>query len=156
MFAIIGAVIGFFQAMAPEFLKFQQDKRDKAHELDVMKLQMQMQQQSTDSHFQEIQLQGQQVEAVEIQKSYQSELEYSGKLSASVRPNVTYMAMGIYILQKALLVWAIIFYSNLPWLDNNARLVQSAAVIWTAFDETMLSWIIGFWFGSRQIKNAKS
>lgn len=156
MWAVIAAVVGFFQAMAPEFLKFQQDKRDKEHELAVMKMQMENAAAGRSDHLEEVRITAQQVEAVALQKSYQAELKYSGKYSASVRPTVTYMAMGLYVAQKTLLVCAIVFAPRLPWLEQGANLQAIAVVVWTAFDETLLSWIIGFWFGSRQLKNAKS
>ncbi|MDX2074716.1 MAG: hypothetical protein SFX19_10210 [Alphaproteobacteria bacterium] len=154
MFAIIGAVIGFLQSLAPEALKFFQDTKDKKHELEIMRLQMEMQQKGIDSHLAEIQVQGQQAESVALQNSYRAELKYSGKYSASVRPTVTYMAMGLYVLQKILLVTAVIFAPSLPWLPRDAQLLQVAAVVWTSFDETLLGWIVGFWFGSRQIKKS--
>lgn len=155
MWAVLAAVVGFFQAMAPEFLKFQQDKRDKTHELAVMKLQMEMQEKGINSHLDEVRITSQQLESKALQESYRAELKYSGKYSAGVRPTVTYMAMGLYLFQKVVLILAVTFSEKLPWLPENTQLVQIAAVIWTAFDETLLSWIIGFWFGSRQVQNTK-
>lgn len=155
MWALIGGVIGFFQSMAPDLLKFQQDKHDKAHELAVMKLQMENASAGRSDQLEEIRITSQQLESKALQESYRAELKYSGKYSATVRPTVTYMAMGLYVLQKILLVCSIIFAPQLPWLPQSDHLAGVALVVWTAFDETLLSWIIGFWFGSRQIKNSR-
>lgn len=155
MFALLGAVLGFFQSLAPEALKLFQDKRDKAHELAIMQLQMTMQEKGIDSHLDEVRVTAQQMESVALQNSYRAELKYSGKYSASVRPTVTYMAMGMYVIQKSLLICAIIFAPSLPWLPREAQLVQVATVVWTAFDETLMAWIIGFWFGSRQLNSKR-
>lgn len=155
MWAVIGAVIGFFQAIVPDVMKLEQDKRDKSHELAIMQFQLDMKQKGLDSHLEEISVTSQQLESTALQESYRTELQYSGKYSASVRPTVTYMAMILYIFQKALLVCSIIFSPQLPWLPQNAQLSEVAVVVWTAFDETLLSWIIGFWFGSRQAKSAR-
>lgn len=153
MFAIIGAVIGFFQALVPDVIKLTQDKRDKAHELEMVKLQIQAQKDGATSHLEEIRTTSQAAESDALQKSYRSELKYSGKYSAGVRPTITYMAMGLYLLQKILLVYAIIFMPTLPWLvGTDTKMAQVAVVVWTSFDETLMSWIIGFWFGSRQVK----
>lgn len=155
MLALLGAVFGFFQSMAPEGLKFLQDKRDKAHELAIMDKQISMQEKGIDSHLQEVHVQAQSVEATAVQKSYQQELKYSGKYSASVRPTVTYMAMGLYLFQKILLVCAVIFAPTLPWVEGASKLSDIAVVLWTAFDEMLLGWIVGFWFGSRSVKGTK-
>ena len=155
MWALLGGLIGFLQSLAPELLKFQQDKRDKEHEITLMKLQMENAAAGRSDHMEEVRITNQQFESKALQESYRAELKYSGKYSATVRPTVTYMAMGLYLVQKVLLIYAILFAPELPWAAQNAQLVQLAAVVWTAFDETMLAWIIGFWFGSRQIKNAK-
>ena len=118
MWAIIGGLIGFLQSLAPELLKFQQDRRDKAHELAIMQLQLQAQKDGYNAQLEEIRVQGQSAEAVAIQSSYRSELKYAGKYSATVRPTVTYMAMTLYVLQKVLLICSILFAPTLPWLSH--------------------------------------
>lgn len=147
---IAGLIIGFLQALVPEGMKLWQDKRDKAHELKVMELQMQQAAAGRADHLEEIRVSAQAEESRALQKSYQLELKYSGKYAASVRPTITYVAMAVYAIQKVLLILNVLYFP-LPWLQD-AGLAQVATVLWTEFDQTLLSWIMGFWFGSRQIK----
>lgn len=151
MFPIIGAVLGFFQALIPDAMKLIQDKRDKAHELEMVKLQQKAQSEGIASHLEEVRVTAQAQEAVALQQSFRAELKYSGKYSASVRPTITYMAMTLYLVQKVLLIIHVLYAPILPW-QTGVQLADIAVVVWTAFDETLLSWIIGFWFGSRQLK----
>lgn len=151
---ILGLVLGAIQAIAPEAIKYFQDSKDKKHELEIMQLQMQMQKDGMNGRLEEIKINAQQAEVAALQSSYRAELKYSGKYSASVRPTVTYMAMSLYLIQKLLLICAVIFSPTLPWLSQTQQLSSVAMVVWTAFDETLLGWIIVFWFGSRSLKKA--
>ena len=148
--AILGLILGFFQALFPEGIKFLQDKRDKQHELEVMQLQMKMAAEGATAHLDEIRTTAFADEAKALQESYRMELQYSGKYSAAVRPTVTYLAMAVYIFQKVLLVLSVL-YQPLPWLQGTP-FAQVATIIWSEFDQTLLGWIMGFWFGSRQVK----
>lgn len=150
MFAILGGLFGLIQSLLPEGLKYLQDRRDKAHELQIMKLQMDMQAKGASDHLDEIRIGAQQAEVAALQASYRAEIKYSGKYSASVRPTVTYLAVGLYVLQKVLLIASVLFFP-LPW-HQKAELTSIAIVVWTAFDETILSYIVVFWFGDRQLQ----
>lgn len=154
MLALLGSFLGFLGALVPEALKLFQDGRDKKHELEIMRMQMAMQEKGISSRLEEITTQGYATEAVALQQSYRAELKYLGRYSASVRPTITYMLTAIYMIQKVATVYAL-FASPLPW-QQGASLVTAALALWTAFDEMLLGTVLGFWFGSRQLKNARA
>lgn len=155
MLAFFAAIFGFVQSLAPDLLKFAQDKRDKVHELAILQLQLQQQKDGYNAKLDEISVNAKSVETAALQQSYRAEIKYSGKYAASVRPTITYMAMGLYVAQKLILIGAIIFAPDLPWLSGMAIASQMAIIIWTPFDEMILSWIVAFWFGSRQAAKLK-
>lgn len=154
MLALLGALFGFLQSLAPKGIELFQDAKDKKHELEIMQLQMAMQEKGISSKLEETRSANQMSEVVALQQSYMAELKAAGrqasKYSASVRPTVTYLAMGLYVVQKLLLVASVLFFP-LPWITE-APLGQIANIIWTDFDEVLMSSIISFWFSSRALE----
>lgn len=147
MLAFLGALLGFLGSLAPEGLKLVQDKRDKEHELAMMQLQIQAQKDGVVAKIEEVQTSAFAQEMVAIQESYQKELQYSGKFAASVRPTITYLLTIMYLFQKSCVLYVLI-NSPFPW-QHASSWVEAALLTWTAFDELLLSSVVGFWFGGR-------
>lgn len=145
MITLITAALSFLGSFIPDGLKLLQDKRDKAHELAVMQLQMSMQEKGINAKFDEVAEQSYASQVVAIQESYRREIELSGKwmiaYSASVRPTVTYMMFLLYAAVKVAAVYTALAV-NTTWL-------LAILAIWTPFDEALLGAVFGFWFGSR-------
>ena len=70
--------------------------------------------------------------------------KWVASLSALVRPGVTYVLFGMYVLFKA----TIIFYA----FDNNEHWKDIFLTTWTGEDFAMLNMILTFWFVGRAIE----
>ncbi len=153
--ALIGPLVGLLGAFVPEFFKTSQDKRDKAHELAIMELQLKQQAQGAQQKLEEVQTVAIAQEAVALQESYRAELPYSGRLAASVRPVVTYLFVFEYMAIKIALLCAVLgSMSTLPWNAEAsfwAALEKAIPLVWGEADMGLFGGIVAFWFSGRAI-----
>lgn len=135
MIAIFGAILGFFSSVFPDLLKLLQDRRDKAHELRILDLQMQQQAQGHTERLAEIEASffAEEMKRLAMQgKNDRTGIRWVDALNASVRPVIAYAFFLVYAAVKAM-QWQ----ADLPWL------------LWTDEDKAIFAAIISFYFGSR-------
>lgn len=139
MIALLGSLLGFLASAVPDIFKLIQDKRDKAHEVALLELQMQAQQQGHIEKMEEIGAQADIAEAAAIYKTYTVGIGWVDALTGTVRPVLTYLMFSLYAAAKWLAV-----SSGLAWQ------------IWTEADMTIFCTIISFWFGGRAMSKMRN
>jgi hypothetical protein len=172
--AAAGGVLGGALRLIPEGIKYFDDRDQRRHELEMSKVQMQIDsaraaQQIDLVHAQgsaatdagKLQLEinaGQAAAAVDaaILKGLDDQIKVQGQLTgvkwvdavnATVRPFATYLWIGLFSLYKFCLVWIA--------LTTSATLIEFSVRVWTPEDSAMLSGIMTFWFLSREIRYSK-
>jgi hypothetical protein len=136
MIALIGSLLGLFTSFMPEVFKLVQNKRDQAHELAVLKLQIEA---AAKGHLQKMEEIGLQADVAEAQVLHKRGVTNSGVtwidgLNASVRPVLAYSFFFLYVGVKAVFV-----LRDLPWH------------LWTEFDDAIFASVISYYFGARSL-----
>lgn len=150
MLTILGSLLGFLGSFAPKLLQMWQDKKDKAHELAVMQIQIQSQEKIGAQRLEEVQIGA---ESAEMQALYESAKIVPvgvkwvdatlALLTGSVRPVITYAFFALYATVKWAQATAVSsFYSNITWTAAMAK-------TWTEEDSAIFATLISFWFSGR-------
>lgn len=141
MITLLGSIIGFGTSFLPKVMDFFQDKQDKKHELAMME-------KMHASRVEEAQITGEYAELVAAHKEQASTVRKASRfianLSASIRPVVTYL----FVTEFLIINWAI------AWLMLDQQGV-SLETLKSILDEEfmgLLSAMITFWFGSRELR----
>ena len=153
MLSIIGAIIGLFGSIVPEWLKLQKTKEDHRHELEVLKVQVQMQHEEHQYRLEEVQAQA---DIAEQQAVYQNaQIKYSGVkwidaciefLNGIIRPWITIVFVLFYGAAKLAQYHVITTAGTTMW--------PTIYQLWTSEDMAVFATVISFWFGSRMMKYA--
>jgi len=162
MLTLLSTAISFLMGGLPKLLDFFQDKSDKAHELELAKMQTERELQMLERGYiaqarieeirtDQIQMQTQ---AEERSAMYQHDIEI-GKgasqwiinLRASVRPMVTYLFVFLLIVVDIASIW---------WAWSiGAPFAESVTMIFDDQEMQILASIIAFWFGSQSFSSKK-
>lgn len=143
MIALLGSLAGFLSALIPEVLGFIKDKRDKAHELALVKLQIEAGKNSSSSRIDEVVIKSDlDKERLIYSHAKPIGISWVDALSALVRPLITYLFLALYIGVKLTIIFSYQIGVCMP--------------VWTNEDEVLLSVIMGFWFGNRMINKYKT
>lgn len=165
MIALCSALLGFISSAFPDFLKLFRDGRDRAHELALLRLQMEydrekltaQQAQSAaeaSARLQEVQLQMAVAERNALNAGSGTApgmlgIHWVDALAGSVRPVMTYCFFGLYLIVK-LCQFRLLVDPTLPWLQQ-MRAEQVLLSLWTEDDMGMFAAVVAFWFGSRAL-----
>ncbi len=144
MLTLLGSFLGFLGSLVPEFFRNFQDRRDKSHELEILKMQMQLQQQGVSERLDEINARADIAQANNIYKTFYSGHKDADRLNAIVRPVIALGFFGLYCLLKLLA-----FY-HLPQAGGAPFIVIYGA-LWTDEDAAIFAGIISFYFGNRAL-----
>jgi len=162
MLTLISTALSFLMGGLPKLLDFFQDKSDKAHELELAKMQTERELQMLErgyiaqARIEEIRTDQIQMETQAVERSamYQHDIEI-GKgasqwiinLRASVRPMVTYLfVLLLMIVDIASIWWA--------W-SVGAPFAESVTMIFDDQEMQILASIIAFWFGTQAFNSKK-
>ena len=162
MLTLISTALSFLMGGLPKLLDFFQDKSDKAHELELAKMQTERELQMLErgyiaqARIEEIRSDQIQMETQAVERSamYQHDIEI-GKgasqwiinLRASVRPMVTYLfVLLLMIVDIASIWWA--------W-SVGAPFAESVTMIFDDQEMQILASIIAFWFGTQAFNGKK-
>lgn len=143
MIALLGSLAGFLSSLIPEIFGFIKDKRDKAHELALVKLQIEAGKNSSSSRIDEVVIKSD-IDKERLLYSHAKPIGISwvDALSALVRPLITYSFLALYVGIKLTIIFSYQIGICMP--------------VWTNEDEGLLSVIMGFWFGNRMINKYKT
>ena len=157
MIAFLSALLGFGSSILPEFFKGFQDKRDKEHELAMLRVQAEMEARRTTADLDKTIAQAVAAQGIAVQESYRADGKankesnsWVNAYSASVRPTITYAFFLLYAAVKFSQFWLLV-HPALPW-QQAMTAAAAIASIWTDEDIAIFSAVIAFWFGDRMIR----
>jgi len=140
MLSLIGSLLGFGTSFLPKILGYFEDKRDQAHELDMMDKQLE---QRIQLGAQKLQIMNVQADISEIEALHkehatitQKSAQWCINLSSSVRPVITYLIFAEFVVLTGL--------RATNYIDDAAYMM-----IWSSETELLWSAIVCFWFGQR-------
>ena len=149
MLTILTSIIGFVGGFVPDILKYFKQKQDNAHELEVMKLQMEAQEKLHTQRLEEINAQADIAESKALYES--AKIEYTGVgwvdgtigfLNGTVRPVVAYLFVGLYSVVKLAQVYSMVEGSGTTYLD-------AVKYTYTELDMSCLMLVLSYYFGQR-------
>ncbi len=135
MITAISAIIGFAGSLIPKLLEMRQDTKDKKHELELLKLQMESQER----------IEGIKLEAVGVNAdadAMQSLYENSKVQVTGVKFVDGLLALSNGMIRPLVTAFLVAAYINHRYLSG---------VMFTDFDQALLAGVLGFWFGNRSI-----
>jgi len=167
MIALLSALLGFLSSAVPDFMKLYRDQRDHAHELQVLKLQMEharaLQQAgyAEDAHeralrLEAIQMEAQRAEGAALNTRLREQLtgiHWVDALAGSVRPILTYGFFLLYVGVK-IAQFSLLQEPTLPWLKP-VGVAEALVMVWNEEDVAIFSAIMAFWFGSRIMRQGR-
>jgi hypothetical protein len=162
MLSLFSTIGGLLVSGLPSLLGFFQDKSDKAHELELAKMQTERELQMMERGFiaqQKVEeIRTDQVEMQTAAQMQNAALDHDKKVMerastwvvnyvGTVRPTVTYL----FVIELVLInFWLCYKLFSMPGLINGVDdLTVISEMIFSSDEMAMLGGIIGFWFGSR-------
>lgn len=152
---LLGSIVGGLFRLAPEFIKFWDRKDERKHELNMFSLQTELEKVKGEFKVEEkyVDYSIANMQALATSHKAQSDdasssYKWVSAASALVRPAVTYVLFGMYVLFKI----SMITYgttSGVPW----TTVMQNS---WTPDDFAMLNGILMYWFLNRSIEKYKA
>lgn len=158
MFELLGIVFGGFSRLAQHYLDLQDKEKERSHEREMFDKQVTLQTQRIEAEKDLRQMDltaardtGELNALVASIQSQAAESTSAGgwvlKLSASVRPVVSYWILLIYSCSKAASLYLA--------LEAHVGLAESVRMIYTEFDGALLGSILSFWFADRSLRRGK-
>jgi hypothetical protein len=145
MLALLGSFLGFASSLLPDVFTMFRDKKDKAHELAILRMQMEMMDKRRSNRMAEIRAEADASESQYIYKfAVKSGNPTMDVLSTSVRPVLSYAFFILYASIKIAAFLILQRYNNDTFL--------SLSQIWSDEDQTIFCAIISFWFGHRAFR----
>lgn len=148
---LIGSLLGGIFRLAPEVLKFFDKNNDRRHELSMFTLQTDLEKLRGEFKVEERYVDHSVAQLTAIQEAFKEQSETASRsymwvaaLSALVRPMITYILFGLYVLLKCVTI----NYALQGGADWHTVLVSA----WTVEDFGMLNMILTFWFVGRSIE----
>lgn len=157
MISLLSILFGGLLRLAPEILTLFTAKADQAHELEMTRLQLEIDKARAEQQIDLVHAQGAiaadtaemsaMIEALKGQSS-PTGIKWIDALSSSVRPVLTYWwCLGLYTTYKAITVY--VAWKNAVPLDGLAPLLV------TEFDQAVIGSIFSFWFVDRSLRRGK-
>lgn len=138
MLTLLGSLLGFISSLIPDMLKQFQDRRDKSHEIEVMKLQMENARVGHKEKLESINISADIFESLNIYKTYNVGIAWVDALNGTVRPVIAYSFFFLYALVKLMQ-----FNIGLNWQ------------LWMEEDQAIFAGVISFYFGSRAMSKLR-
>jgi hypothetical protein len=156
MLTLLSTALSFLMGGLPKILDFFQDKSDKAHELELAKMQTERELQMLERGY-AAQAKVEEIRSDQIaMQSYTQQMtaiydhdkslnegtsQWVKNLRASVRPVVTYVFVGLLVIvDVASIIWA--WQTAVPFMD-------AIGMIFDEQEMNILASIIAFWFGTQ-------
>jgi len=140
MLSLVGSILGFGTSFLPKVLGYFEEKRDQAHELQMMDKQLEQQLQIGKQKMQMMNIDADIRETETLHKEHASITSKSSQwcvnLSASVRPIITYCLF----IEFAILTLSV----NMDWIT-----AQQYTMIWNEEFQAVWAAVVSFWFGQR-------
>ena len=148
MLSLLGSLLGFGTSFLPKVMDYFQDRSDKAHELQVMEVQIRQQKELASQKLEMVNVEADIREVEALQKSMQpTGVAWVDGLRGSVRPVITYAFFGLFV-----------FVEVSAYLSLTAAGVSGLDAVNAVWDEdtkALFAAVIAFWFGGRAINRGK-
>lgn len=152
---LLGSLLGGVFRFATAWMEAREKQRERDHELSMLRLNGELAERADERRLREIGLEGEirlseaDLRAMMSANRDQAEMARAGGglaafLSATVRPVVTYLLLGIYLCHKGAQVAA-------AWASEGAGYALASA--YGDADMALLSGILGFWFVDRALRH---
>jgi hypothetical protein len=171
MFTIISTIIGFLGATLPKLLDLWQDKKDKAHELELLDKQIEFAKLKISTDLEAVGMQtaslaelatinAQSNEIVTMYNTQKTGITFVDAINGMVRPILAIFFMVAYFLAMyPHILMALNIASQQQSFANNMEYLKALQIaisgIWTENDDCFFAGIIAFYFGSRFMENYK-
>ncbi len=147
---LFGGLLGGIMRLAPEVIKFFGAKEANKHELEMFKLQTELEKVKGEFKVEEKYVEFSTAELGALSEAYKEQATAVSKAdtwvanaSAMVRPGITYVIFGLYVLFKISMI-ILGISTGQPWLTVFGT--------WGVEDMAMLNMIVSYWFVSRSIE----
>lgn len=155
MFELLSLLGGGVLRLFPSVLDFFSKKRDLEHELKLLDRQMDLEKLRWQFKSEEIRLVSEAATEAswaaalpKAQEQITTGIRWVDAINASVRPVLTYWwCLGLYSAYK--------FITVVVAIEGGAGLLETAGVLVTEFDRSVIGSIIGFWFLDRALRKLK-
>lgn len=170
MLALLGTALGFFTSVVPDIMGMWRENKDRQHELEIMDRQIDQMKLGHEQRLEEIETEADIAESKAIyshDKALQAQGGWVTKLSASVRPVITYWFFAIFASAKTVAiviaaVEAFVVYqamrsvgadvvTSLAQVSEGFYAAQKA--IWDQETMALFAAVMSFWFGQRTMKH---
>ena len=145
MITLLGSLLGFGTSFLPEVLNYFKRGQEQKHELQRMKMEIELMAKRSEFKIQELDKEAEIKEAEGLYKH--DSVDAGGFINAlrgSVRPIITYAFFGLFV---AIKVTALISLMTLPEMQLN----MAVSMIWDDQTAGLFSAIMAFWFGNRAV-----
>ena len=140
MLTLISSVLGFGTSFLPKVLGYFEEKRDQAHELEMMDKQLEQQIQLGNQKMQMMNIDADIRETETLHKEHASITRKSSQwvinLSSSVRPVMTYLLFIEFLILTFMLAFGAIDY-------------QMYMMVWNEPTQSVWAAVVCFWYGQR-------
>ena len=145
MISILGSLLGFGTSFVPKVLKSIDDRAERKHQLEVMKMQAELQKQGVALDIKKLQAEADVAEAKGI---YEHDASLKGgkvidALRAAVRPVITYCFFGLFLAIKIAYLVTLLNSGN-DW-------TTALPLLWDEETAALFAAIVSFWFGNRAV-----
>lgn len=145
MITLISTIVGFFSAGMPALLQFYQSKQDKAHELEIMKLQLEQAKLNLDIKHAEIIANYDVEQQKALYQTYNTGVHWVDALNGTVRPVIAYLLIFTYCWVE----WTI--FSNYDYATMPLSILVDN--LWSDDDHALFCTVMAFYFGNRTFNN---
>jgi len=151
MISILGSILGFGTSFLPKVLKSVDDKAERKHQLELIRLQAELRSQGLLVEASKAESDAEaQVAVAEATAAYDHDKALDGgsfvnKLRASVRPVLTYTFFALFLIIK---ITALIISLNDG--ENAATAINQ---LWDIETQALFAAIVSFWFGNRAVSH---
>jgi hypothetical protein len=154
--SLVGGGLGGVLRVVPEVMKLVQAKDERKHELEMTKLQIEVEAKRSQEQINVLGAQGENQDVAAQQAIFLEAVKSQGQITgvkwidavnSTVRPFLTYWWMILFTVYKT----CMIYYA---WNATNG-LKEFASKIWDSGDGATLAMILSFWFVDRVFKHQK-
>jgi len=132
MITLFGSIIGLLGSALPNIFNIYKEKKDREHEITIMRMQMEQQAQGHTERLEEINIQADVAESAAIYRTYTTGITWVDALNGTVRPVITYAFFILYAAVKFMQ------YNEGGW-----------ASLWGDEDWAIFSTALSYYFGQR-------
>ena len=144
MITLLGSLLGFGTSFLPEVLNYFKRGQEQKHELQRMKMEIELMAKRSEFKIQELDKEAEIKEAEGLYKH--DSVDAGGFINAlrgSVRPIITYCFFGLFVAIKVTALLAL--------LNVGHDLGRALSLIWDDATAGLFAAIMSFWFGNRAV-----